>query len=208
MKRLFLLIVLACCTLALSAQDGIRVNYKGDRPTISDFATALFTVVADDEEDCDMDESFNAIQQAWNRHLKGLPLDEGETLTVDQKNGFILYESRYEESLVRIEMCYWNESDQKHKLVAYNVSCFLDGKYSAGQYDGLRFYRYDNAKKEMEWCDDTGFEVEYTAEGGAWVYYDLPRSGKDITVYYCYDDGRKKPATLKWGGRRFSKVEK
>ena len=205
MKRLFLLILLACCTLALAAQDGIRVNYKGDRPTISDFATALFSDVTDDEEDCDMDESFNAIQQAWHHHLKSLPLREGETLTVDQKNGYIVYESRYEESLLRIEMCYWNESDQKHKLVAYNVSCFLDGKYSAGQYDGLRFYRYDNAKKEMEWWDDTGFEVDYTAEGGAWVYYDLPRTGKDISVHYCYDDGHKKQSTLKWGGRRFSK---
>lgn len=54
--------------------------------------------------------------------------EEGVTLTVDQKNGFVLYESRQDEYLTRIELCYWNEADKKHKLIAYNVACFMDGK--------------------------------------------------------------------------------
>ena len=203
MKRLALTLLFACCAIALTAQEPFHVKYQGDRPTISDFANALFSAPDDDEEG-EMDESFNAIKYAWTQHRKGLPLDEGTTLTVDQKNGFICYESRYEKELVRIEMCYWNESDQKHKLIAYNVSCFSDGKYSAGQFDGLYFYRYDNAKKEMNWYDAPGFEVEYGTEDGAWVYYDLPRSGKDIIVNYSYDNGKIKKNTLKWDGRRFS----
>lgn len=72
---------------------------------------------------------------------------------VDVKNGFAVYETRSNygghEHLVRIEMCYWNFDDQKHKLFAYNYMCFDNGKYSAGQYDGLTLCKYDNAKKSM-----------------------------------------------------------
>ena len=39
---------------------------------------------------------------------------------------------------------------------------------------------------------------------GAWVTYDLPRSGKNITVTYWYDNGSKKQKTLQFDGRRFS----
>jgi len=44
--------------------------------------------------------------------------------------------------------------------------------------------------------------VEYGTEDGAYVSYDLPRSGKDITVTYWYKD-RKEQKTLKWDGHRF-----
>lgn len=211
MKRILLAIVFACFTLALAAQEVYKVKYQGDRPTIADFADAIFTEVDDADVDVDdeelegeMDESFNAIRNTWLRYRKGLPQNEGDSITLDQKNGFICYEFRYEDELVRIELCYWNEADQKHKLIGYNVSCFTDGKYSAGQFDGLVFYRYDNAKKEITWYEAPGFDVEYGTEDGAWVYYDLPRSGKNITVNYCYDNGTKKQKTLKFDGSRFS----
>ena len=215
MKRIVLAIIFACFALALAAQDGIKVKYQGERPTIADFANAIFPEVEEvgeveeevydeDELEGEMDESFNAIRYAWNRYRKGLPQDENDTISVDLKNGFICYEFRYEDEYLRIELCYWNESDQKHKLIGYNVSCFTDGKYSAGQFDGLVFYRYDNAKKELTWCEAPGFDVEYGTEDGAWVYYDLPRSGKNITVNYCYNDGTKKQKTLKFDGSRFS----
>lgn len=174
---------------------------QGTTPTISDFASAFLSAAVDDE-DC-IDESTNAIKQAWTQHRKGLPLDEGETLTIDQKNGYIVYESKYDEHMLRIEMCFWNESDRKHKLFAYNVACFTNDKYSAGQFDGLTFYRYDNGSKKMIPCHDTGFDVVYGTDDGAWISYELPRTGKDITVTSWYDDG-KKQKRLKWNGRRFS----
>ena len=40
MKRLSLAIIFACCTLAVAAQEGIRVDYQGTRPTIKDFVKA------------------------------------------------------------------------------------------------------------------------------------------------------------------------
>ena len=203
MKKLVLAIVFAFCTLAVSAQDAIRVNYTGAKPTISDFAWAFLSVDnGEDELEGESDESFNAIKQAWIRHRNGTPQDEHETLTIDDKNGFVLYEWKYEENMLRIEMCYWNESDQKHKMFAYNVSCFQNDKYSPGQFDGLVFCRYDNAKRELTYCEAPGFEVEYGTDDGAWVSYDLPRSGKDITVNYWHAN-KKTQKTLKWNGQGF-----
>ena len=200
MKRILFAVLFACFTLVLAAQEGIPVSYQGDRPTISDFVTAYLS--ATEEEDTD--ETRACLIDAWNRYRENLPLGEGETLSVDQRNGYVAYESRYEESLMRIEVCYWNESDQKHKLVAYNVSSFLDDKYGLGQYDGIAFFRYSNATKRMVRTDDVGFEPEYYSADGAMVSYSLPRVGKDIIVTYWYDDGAKKQKVLKWGGRRFS----
>ena len=203
MKKLALAIIFAFYTLAVSAQDAIQVNYTGAKPTISDLAWAFLSVDnGEDELEGESDESFNAIKQAWIRHREGTPQDEHVTLTIDDKNGFVLYEWKYEENMLRIEMCYWNESDQKHKLFAYNVSCFQNDDYSPGQFDGIVFCRYDNAKKELTYCEAPGFEVEYGTDDGAWVSYDLPRSGKDITVNYWHAN-KKTQKTLKWNGHGF-----
>ena len=203
MKRLTLAIILACFTLTMAAQGvDIRVNYKGAKPTISDFAWAFLSSDNGDDDGC-VDESFNAMKQVWIQHRKGLPLDEGETLTVDDKNGYICYESKDEEYVLRWEMCYWNYADGKHKLFAYNVTCFSNGKYSPGQFDGLLFYRYNNATKKLTECDDTGVDIVYRSVDNVLASYALPRVGKDITVTLWYDKGPKKK-TLKWNGHGFN----
>ena len=203
MKRIALVILFVSCTLVMAAQNGIKVNYQGEKPTISDLAWAFLSADDGEEElEGEADESFNAVKQAWIRHREGLPQEENETLTIDEKNGFVLYEWRYEENLLRIEMCFWNESDQKHKLFAYNVGYYSDGEYSPGQFDGIVFCRYDNATREMTYCEAPGFEVEYGTDDGSWVSYDLPRTGKDITVNYWLNVG-KTQKTLKWNGNNF-----
>ncbi len=206
MKKITFAIILACCTLTLAAQDAIKVNYQGEKPTIRDFAWALLSYEAEadeDEEEAYTDESFNAFKQAWIRHREGLPQEEGNALSIDEKNGFVLYEFTYEKELLKIEMCFWNEADKQHKLIAYNVRSFSDGKYSAGQFDVLSFYRYDNNSKLITPCYDFGFDVEHGTDDGAWVSYALPQTGKNITVTYWYDNGTTKQKTLKWDGRRF-----
>lgn len=204
MKRLAFTLLLPFLALSLAAQDGIKVDFQGSNPTISDFAWSYLATYDEDAEDFDyINESIRAMKLAWIRNRDGVPLEEGETLTIDQKNGFVVYESRYDESLLRIEMCYWNEADKKHKLFAYCIGGYWDGKYSPGQFDDLVFFRYDNATKTMTgWYEDVGFEVEYSHDG-AFVSYDLPRTGKDIVVTTWYDDGPQRK-TLKWNGRRFS----
>ena len=208
MKRTLLAISFVCCTLAMAAQDAITVKYQGAKPNISDFVSAFVDARHNevDEDEC-VDEAFIAVARAWELHQKGLPMVEGETLTVDTRSGYVCLErkSTYEstEDVQKWEMCYWNESDGKHKLFAYNVLCFRNGKYDPGQYDGLTFYRYDNATKKMKMCDAPGFELRYGTDGGTWISYTLPRVGQDITVSYWYKSG-KKNKTLKWTGRKFN----
>lgn len=202
MKKLSLAIVFACCTLAVAAQeDGFRVNYQGAKPTIKDFAKAYLASLFTDVEECDLEGlgMYADLQDAIKRQGKGLQLEENRTLTIDVKNGFLVYERKQDEYLMRIEMCYWNEADGKHKLFACSRWSFENGKAILGQYDGLSFYRYDNATKEMSRCNTPGFDVEYLNKS-----YALPRTGKDITVTTWEDNGKKTQKILKWNGRGFS----
>ena len=180
MKRLSLAIILACCTLAVAAQeDGFRVNYQGAKPTIKDFALAYIASLISEAEECDEEgmSLYENLQDAIKCQAKGLPLESNSTL----------------------EMCYWNEADGKHKLFACNRWSFENGKPMMGQYDYLGFYRYDNATKKMSWCDPPGFDVEYLDKA-----YALPRTGKNITVTTWHEDGKKTQKTLKWNGHGFS----
>jgi hypothetical protein len=96
-------------------------------------------------------------------------------------------------------MCYWNESDGKHKLFAENRWSFQKGKPILGQYDGLNFFRYDNATKTMAGCNTPGFDVELFDKS-----YALPRTGKDIIVTTWHEDGKNTQKTLRWTGSGFS----
>lgn len=120
MKRLSLAIIFACFTLAIAAQDGIKVKYQGTKPTISDFITAYLAPTYGEDGECDS-EYMNGIRNAWERYRKGLKQDEGDTFTLDAKNGYAVYEYKYSEGacefMTRIEMCLWNEADGNHKAL-------------------------------------------------------------------------------------------
>ncbi|MBQ3324460.1 MAG: hypothetical protein IJG81_06430 [Muribaculaceae bacterium] len=49
MKRKAFAIMFALCALIMLAQDGIKVNYKGAKPTISDFAWAYLSYMDDED---------------------------------------------------------------------------------------------------------------------------------------------------------------
>ncbi len=207
MRKLLTTIVILCCVQIMTAQDVVRVAFKGASPTISDLAWALLQSMPEYdnmEDEVGANEAANAIKSAWSMKRNGESLPEGTSLTIDNKRGYMLYESADEEHLVRIELCYWNESDHKHKLVAYNVSCFSDGKCSPGQFDGIEFYRYTNATRTMTPCHNVGFSTQFYTEDGAYVSYALPRTGKDIVETVWYPSGPKQNV-LKWTGRLFSR---
>ena len=73
MKRLSLAIILACCTLAVAAQeDGFRVNYQGAKPTIKDFAKAYITSLlnpVDEEPEGDGLYMYESIQKAMITYI-------------------------------------------------------------------------------------------------------------------------------------------
>ena len=201
MKRLSFTILTFFFTLVLAAQDGIRVKSTDTQPTIIDFAKAYIASMHDDEEEGECqcgNEAIGWIENALNNYQKGLPQVEGVTIIVDVRNGYICCESRYENSYIKTDMCYWNEADGKHKLFAYNTWCFQNDTPAGGQFDGIGFYRYNNATKTMEICETPGFTPEYLN-----TTYSLPRKGKDIIETKWDQNGKKTNKTLKWNGRRF-----
>jgi len=201
--RKYILLLMMICAVCVSAQDGaIRVNYQGAKPSIKDFAQAYITSLLnpeDEEPEGDGLYIYESLQKAMSSQEKGQPLKKDESLTIDLKNGFLVYEQKHDEYVDRIEMCFWNEADGKHKLFADSRWGFENGKPILGQYDGLSFYRYDNATKKMTRCNTPGFDVEYLDKS-----YALPRTGKDIIVSQWDKNGKKTEKALKWNGSRFS----
>ena len=109
MKKAVSLIIFTCLALSLMAQNGIKVNYKGSRPTITDFVWAAFPALNYEDEDETGDRPWKALENAMKLHSKGLPLEKGETLTIDTKNGYILYEHSGDEDadyIFRLEACF------------------------------------------------------------------------------------------------------
>ena len=201
MKRLLSTIIFTCLTMGLMAQNGIKVNSKGPKPTITDFVWAALPSLNYEDEEETGDRPWRALEHAMDRQRKGLPQKNGETLTIDTKNGYILLECTGEENedyIFRLEVCFWNESDGKHKLIAFNnLASYVEGRPCLTETSGFFFYRYDNATRRMVDCEPPGFEIEYNG------IYELPRTGKDITHIQWNEDGSTKRKVLKWDGRKF-----
>ena len=203
MRKISLAFLFAFLTISAFAQDVIKVNYKGAKPTVTDFAKAGFAYFnADDGEPGDR--PWKSVENAMKRRSKGLPQEEGMTLTVDEKNGYILFEQMYDENesyYCRMEVCYWNEADGKHKLVAFNnMATFAEGRPVYTETHDLLFYRYNNATKRMVSVRLPGFDDKYDNNT-----YALPRKGKDIVVTKWKDGGTCTQKTLKWTGSGFRK---
>ena len=92
MKKFYMLAAFVVMTITANAQDDFRVNYQGASPTIVDFAWAFLFSDDDDEEECDQ-EATAGIKNALMRYRQGKPQEENVTLTVDTKNGYMVYES-------------------------------------------------------------------------------------------------------------------
>lgn len=84
MKKVLLLVVIfACCTMTMSAQDGIKVNFQGAAPDIMDFAWS-WTSIWDDQENTP-DESAAALRRSLECYRKGEAQPDGFTITVDKE---------------------------------------------------------------------------------------------------------------------------
>jgi hypothetical protein len=182
----------------MAAQEGIKVGFLGAAPDIMDFAWAWATA-NDDDPESEPDESSNALRQSLECYRTGEAQPEGFTITVDRKAGYILVQSKHDGYASKWEMCYWNMDDKKHKLFAMCIELSENGKrMNPGQYDGLTFYRYNNATRQMKPAD-MGIDVQYFN-----ISYALPRVGKDIIVTHWSENGREKWQTaLKWNGHGF-----
>ena len=198
MKKLVAILFLLALTMTVSAQEGIKVGFLGAAPDIMDFAWAYASANDGDPENTP-DESSAALRQSLECYRTGEAQPEGFTITVDRKAGYILVQSKHDGYTSKWEMCYWNMDDKKHKLFAMCVELSENGmRMNPGQYDGLTFYRYDNATRQMKHVD-MGIDVQYFN-----ISYALPRVGKDIIVTQWSENGREKWHTaLKWNGHGF-----
>lgn len=197
MKRLSFAIMLTLCTMGVWSQEGIKVEFEGASPNIFNLAWSYLLNYDSNSEDY---EAASGIRDALERYLQDEKQDDGVTLIVDKKAGFISYERIQQGHAQLIEMCFWNEADKKHKLFAFSNWSYFNGYPQLGQFDALAFYRYDNATRTMEYILTPGFEVIY--ESG--VSYSLPRMGKDIMMNK-WNNGVKTQKTLKWNGHGFDK---
>lgn len=211
MKRASLAIIMILSVLSMMAQDKtVRVESQGAQPTITDFLSAFFNTIPSDNEieECDVESVafLHGLKRAYLCQSKGLELEEGETLIIDKKNGYLLYEQRSDEYLSKIEMCFWNESDRKHKIFACIRESYMNGRYVCGQFDFRQFYRYNNATKKMTSCsaEELGTDAVYRVVENAFISFSLPRTGKDITVAWWSEKGKIKEKQLKWNGHGFN----
>ena len=198
MKKLVAILFLLALTMTVSAQECIKVGFLGAAPDIMDFAWAYASANDGDPENTP-DESSAALRQSLECYRIGEAQPEGFTITVDRKAGYILVQSKHDGYTSKWEMCYWNMDDKKHKLFAMCVELSENGmRMNPGQYDGLTFYRYDNATRQMKHVD-MGIDVQYFN-----ISYALPRVGKDIIVTHWSENGREKWQTaMKWNGHGF-----
>ena len=197
MKKTILLAITLLTALAAGAQ-GIRVNYKGAKPAISDFAAAYLSQ-EDDEE------MIAGIREDWECHQQGKALSNGAAFTVDVKNGFIRYDKRYTATTYSYtEMCFWNCKDNVHKLLAVNRGHIAQGKPATAPFTGLKFYTYDSGTKRMvqTFSSDLGARIDVRPE----VTYALPQAGKDIMATIHAPQGEVQ-ILMKWNGRTFDQEQ-
>lgn len=219
MKNLYVIFVLAAalvCNATAQAQtfyeendfnEGFTIKYKGKRPTIVDFVTAIENSWEENPE------FLGDAHDAWKNYLRGRKINKNETLTVDVANGYVSYEQRnnYDgsESDGVKEYCFWNCNDKRYKLVAENVYFYYEGKYFEGQYNGITFYLYDSVRRKMTHLANNFsiFEIDdkwfADSEGNYHpVEYNLPQKGKDITVKIHATNGTI-TKMLHWNGKGF-----
>ena len=185
---------------------GVEVHFKGTRPTISDFVSAVF-------QQEELGEALGEMKDNWKKHLCGQVLPKGRSIIVDTRNGYVRYNAEFveEEESPRyshyIEFCYWNYTDGKHKLVAENIVSLCDGKPYAGQYSGVSFYMYDSETRLMKYAyeSELGIDPDMSMpEDTNLIVHKLPQTGKTIEYAFFAPSGNKS-LRLTWNGSKFVK---
>ena len=206
MKKILLsALLLLGFTAFASAQEpdeefSIPVSFTGQRPTISDFVSAILS------QEEDLGESLGEMADCWQLYQAGKPLPEGRSFVVDTKNGYFRYDrtDKDDEGTVYsgfIEFCYWNCSNGQ-KLLAENTVCYQDGKPFMGQFSGMSFLMYDSKTRKLNLVyDDLGLDFDYP-EGIEVITHKLPQTGKTVEYHFFTASGEI-TRKLTWNGSNF-----
>lgn len=161
------------------------VKIKGQKPTIVDFANYMFREPEEEEGS----ECTGWIRDAWKRHLAGKPQEKGTKVTLDVQNGYVKFEYVYEDEDSKIlhvsEMCYWNCSDAKHKIVAFTNNLWDNGRLVQTECTGDYFLIYENSSRKIQgvYCGDIGAKAVPPSE--------RVEEGSDGTGWYRIENGKK-----------------
>lgn len=215
LKINFLIIAILICGFSVSAQNPYpgenetdrftwSVKFSGEKPSLKDFVQSYLEECGSGDQE--LNEIAEALAPVWEKYLKNKPQDKHETLIVDTKNGYLRYEGVYTHDNVKekdvIEMCYWNCSDNKHKLFAISYSNFQNDKPFNTEVTGLSFDIYNNAKRKM--TSYYGSELGIELESDDTIVYSLPRVGKTLVATIYKKSGQEK-VEFEWNGLKFNK---
>ena len=217
MKRFILLlaILFAAAAAASPCYADVRVNVKGDKPTVLELFRAYAGWRAGDSEP-DYELSKKLTNDAYNyiwlnkpAYVDGAKLFDKKV--VDAANGYVSYEGG-ERPGPKMECCFWNTADRKNIIFAVNFTNEDPGSANTARMD---FFLYSNASKTMKKIDPP-FNILYGSQqwndrfastGGRNVAFRLPQKGKDIKAETKgYNEQGKKndrTDTFKWNGRGF-----
>ncbi|MCR5454453.1 MAG: hypothetical protein K6F33_05645 [Bacteroidales bacterium] len=178
-----------------NADYAITVKYSGPKPGLNDFINAL---LAEPE-----DELIGSLSEMWQNYLSKKS-NANEKVTVDAKNGYACFEKNYEDKQKNVtEICYWNCSNTKYKLVALSSMAYMDGKPVETELTGLTFYIYNTATHSLTFAYTRNIVPEFNLSGEpTGITYTLPRVGKDIKVTVHYANSNKE-IIAKWNGLTF-----
>lgn len=198
-------ILLGVCMTATAQEDdyySFTVKYQGQRPTITDFVTAFLS----QEE---LGEVWGGVSDQWKLYRQGKKTNG--TFTVDQKNGFIEYKRIINDVDGRTEsvteFCYWNMSDNRHKLFAVNNNFSCNGKYYFTEHSGPSLLLFDTQTRRMSYATLGDYGLEYSPFGDEPVVFNLPRQGKNIKLVFApTEENPNKETTYSeyvWDGKKF-----
>lgn len=204
MKRLLSLFIVSLVAVTVFAQDddgitSIKVSYKGNAPTITDFVDAILS------ED-GLGEALGLFDSYWQMYKKNRKMPPAVRLKIDKPNGFVSFSHNYAEdnSTLSVETCYWNCKDGRHKIVGQVIASYQNGRPVMGQYDGLMFYTYDSVTHRLKWTPSVDLCGEEFGEMGLidGTVINLPSVGKNISIWRP-EAGGTKHYLLKWTGSGF-----
>ncbi|MBO4754455.1 MAG: hypothetical protein J5543_07650 [Bacteroidales bacterium] len=188
------------CAMIVDDEYVYPVPSETGEPTITDFVDVCFG------NGMVLPELLGDVRYAWHRYRMSKWLPANTTFLLDKRSGYMRFEKTWAGgSRSEVEMCYWNCSDSRHKLVAESIVTYdEDGRYACMQYDGYTFYVYDAQTKTMKQAplSDIVSGDFAVLENIQSVVLSLPRTGKDIEVKHYAPSGVQ---TLKlvWDGNKF-----
>ena len=216
MKRaiLLLMVILVTVFCAESCSADIKVNIKGEKPTIVELFRAYAEWRAGKPAN---DESKELTNGAYNYIWLGKPAHKDGKNVFDKKvvdigGGYLSYTGGGTPGAI-LECCFWNTADRKNIIFAAN---FTNENFGSAHTYRLDFFLYDNTTGTMKKIDPP-FNIRY--ESQQWndrfastemrcVAFRLPRKGKDIkakiTGHNEHGETIDREELLKWNGRGFS----